>query len=449
MKTRMLCLFGLALAASTAIVAHAASDTQDANTPHVRMLPRTDVQRFTNAIGLIQEYYIASTTDDQLFGNAIQGMVSNLDPHSAYLDPTALKDLQATVSGQFVGIGVELTLDNGLLEVISPLAGSPAAAAGLKANDRIIKINNVVVQEMSLDDAVRQIKGPEGSWVKLTVLRPGIKKPLLMSVQRKIVKLVAVQSKTLEPGIGYVRLTFFQGPVETQLRQAIQQLKTQSGGKLRGFILDLRNNPGGLLEMSGSVADDFLDAKQLTHHKGLIVYTKGRVPHSDITLKATPGELLPGVPMVVLINGGTASAAEIVTGALQDYHRAVIVGSRSFGKGSVQTVLPLDDNSAIKITTALYYTPAGRMIQAHGITPDIAIPDVAMRLDHMTPNVGLNFDESDFTNHLANAGDSAKWKQTQVAQRALIKSELQLAQDDYTLYQALIALKGVMTQGKA
>jgi len=404
-------------------------------------LPRKDIQRFVTAIALIHRYYIKKVTNNKLFDNAIRGMVSNLDPHSTYLDADELKDLKTTVSGQFVGVGIELTVNKaGLLKVISPLDGSPAEKSGIKANDIIIKINDKLVRNLSLTEAVRRIKGKKGTHVTLTVIRKNTNKPLIFKLTRQTIKLVSVKSKVLGNGYGYIRITFFQGPLEKQLRTAIEKLKEKSGNKLKGFVLDLRNNPGGLLDVSAQVANTFLDSKKIHKYKDYIVYTKGRIPGADIHIKMTPGDIIPHTPMVVLINGGSASASEIVAGALQDYKRAIIMGTRSFGKGSVQTVLPLGKDSAIKLTTALYYTPAGREIQAKGIVPNITVPELTVK---STENGFIAIDEADFQNHLANDKDKQKNKTAAMKLKAMLKSEIKLAKEDYQLYEALVMLKGL------
>lgn len=410
-----------------------------------QQLPREDIQRFVTAIALIHRYYIKKVNNSKLFDNAISGMVDSLDPHSTYLDANELKELKTTVSGQFVGVGIELTVTKaGLLKVISPLDGSPAKKAGIKANDIIIKIDKKLVRNMSLTDAVKNIKGKKGTQVTLTVVRKNVSKPLVFKLTRQTISLVSVKSKTLENGYGYVRITFFQGPLEKQLRAAIEKLKQQSGGKLKGFVLDLRNNPGGLLDVSAEVADTFLNSDKINKYRDYIVYTKGRIPGSDMHIKMTPGDMIPNTPMIVLINGGSASASEIVAGALQDYKRAIIMGTRSFGKGSVQTVLPLGKDSAIKLTTALYYTPAGREIQAKGIVPDVTVPELMVR---STENGFIAIDESDFQNHLAN-DDDTKNKAAVMKLKTAMKSELQLAKEDYQLYEALMMLKGLNAVGR-
>lgn len=407
--------------------------------PQTPKLPRKDIRRFVTAIAVIHHYYIKPTTNNTLFDDAISGMVSSLDPHSTYLNAAALKDLKTTVSGKFVGVGIELTLKDGMLKVISPLDGSPAQKAGIKANDLIVKVDGMLIRNMSLEDAVKRIKGKAGTSVILTVIRKGAEKPVDYKIKREVIKLVSVKSKLLQNGYGYVRITFFQGPVDHQLHHEIKELKDESNGHLEGLILDLRNNPGGLLDVSAQVADDFLDSNKINKYKDYIVYTKGRIPGADMHIKAHGNDLIKGTPMVVLINGGSASASEIVAGALQDYNRAIVMGTRSFGKGSVQTVLPIGKDSAIKLTTALYYTPAGREIQARGIIPDVTVPILSVKdLDTKSFLV----DEANFQNHLD--GKVSKETKEEIAKRKeTLGSQLKLAKKDYQLYEALMMLQGL------
>lgn len=414
-------------------------------------IPVKDIQRFTTVIAQIKRYYIKDTTDKELFNNAIRGMLTNLDPHSAFLDSDDLTDLETVTTGEFGGIGVEIIPDNGYIKVIAPLDDTPAFKSGIKAGDLIIRINNEVIKKMTIREAINKIRGKRGSDVLLTVLRKGEKKPLNITVTRDIIKVASVKSRTLEDGYGYVRIVFFQAPAQKDLHDAIQKLQKEAKGKLKGIVLDLRNNPGGLLDAAIHIADTFLDSKKLNHEQ-MIVYTKGRIPGSDIKAKATPGDMVKDVPMVVLINGGSASASEIVAGALQDYHRAVVMGTRSFGKGSVQTIIPIDQKSGIKLTTALYYTPAGRSIQATGIVPDITVTE--LKIDKPEEEAGKmdQVDESDLSGHLVN-GNESKEKAKISHDREDAKSEqdkaLQeehddpLAFKDYQLYSALNLLKGI------
>lgn len=403
-------------------------------------LPRDDIRQFVTAIAVIHHYYIQKTENNKLFDNAIRGMVNGLDPHSLFLDASELQELDTTVSGRFVGIGIELTLDNGLLKVISPLEDSPATKAGIQPEDVILKIDGTLVRNMDLNDAVKKIKGEKGTKVILTLVRKGKDKPFDVLVTRDEVKLISVKSKLLDNNYGYVRITFFQGPVEKQMRIAIEKLQTQAHNKLSGLVLDLRNNPGGLLDISAKIADDFLDSNTLKKFDNNIVSTKGRIESANMSIKATPGDLINGIPMIVLINGGSASASEIVAGALQDYKRAVIMGTRSFGKGSVQTVLPISNTSAIKLTTALYYTPAGQVIQARGIIPDVTVPKLSVE-DLDTDKFIV--DEADFENHLLNEKGIQLTRDEMLKRKVMLQSQLKLAKEDYQLYEALMMLEGL------
>lgn len=400
------------------------------------------INQLTKVIDVIQNNYITKVNENTLMNNAISGMVTRLDPHSAFLDKRELAELETTVSGEFVGIGVELTTDRGMLRVITPIDDSPAAKAGLKPGDLIIKVDDKLIQDMTVNEAIDQIKGKPGTNVTLTIIRKDVQKPLVFTVTREVVKIQAVKAKMLAPGYGYIRLSIFQGPVEQQVRNAINQFKKESGGNLKGLVLDLRNNPGGLLDASADVVDLFLDKNATAKYHDLIVYTKGRIPNSDVSFKARDDDMIPGVPMVVLINGGSASASEIVAGALQDYKRAIIMGSRSFGKGSVQTVIPIGDDSALKLTTALYYTPAGREIQARGIEPDIIVPELAVDEKQMTGL--LDIDEANFDHHIENdSRDNYEKKSVDSARKEQQSSVIKLAKEDYQLYEALVMLKGL------
>ncbi len=416
-------------------------DTQDL------AIPLEDIQRFATVVAQIKHYYIEPVEDSTLFSYAIKGMLSNLDPHSSFLDEESFKDLQAATSGKFGGVGIEVMPDkNGFIKVISPLDDTPAFKAGIKAGDMIVRVNNKLVKDMTLREAINMIRGKRGSTVDLTIIRKGEDKPRVFTLTRAQITIESVKSKMLEEGYGYVRISFFQGPVKRDLHSAIKKLQKESKGKLNGLVLDLRNNPGGLLDSAIDVADAFLDANQLKEHKKLIVYTKGRVPNSDIKGKATRGDLLKGVPMVVLVNQGSASASEIVAGALQDHNRAVVLGEKSFGKGSVQTVIPLNHTTAIKLTTALYYTPAGRSIQAEGIEPDLLIADLKIPQPKTDAIVIEPISEADLEGHLKNGSKKAKVsavnKEKKVDDSKKPK-EIALMHRDFQLYEALNLLKGI------
>ncbi len=402
-------------------------------------LSEEDIKRFVTSIAVIRHYYIKDEKDSILFDDAIRGMVASLDPHSTFLDTKDLKELNSAVDGRFVGVGIEIIPEQGALKVISPLDGSPAAQAGIKAGDLIIKVNNELVANLNFREAVDKIKGPSGTSVTLTILRPTKNKPLNFTMKRASIKINVVKSELLDKHYGYIRVSFFQSEVLRQMLNAINKLKRESHEQLRGLILDLRNNPGGLLQAGTDVADAFLDARNLNRYQNNIVYTKGRIPSSSTAIKASADDVVKGIPIVVLINQGSASASEIVAGALQDYGRAVIVGSQSFGKGSVQTLVPISKDEAIKLTTALYYTPAGREIQAEGITPDVAVPDLKVAQGD-TPS--LEIDESSLENHLINTNGTLGGTNSNSAE------DIKLAKKDYQLYQALLVLQG-MSAGKA
>ncbi len=399
-------------------------------------IPMEDVQRFSNAIGEIKKYYVKPVDDKELFDNAIRGMLSGLDPHSTYLDEDSFKELQTTTSGEFGGLGIEVTMEDGVVKVVTPLVDTPAFKAGIKAGDYIIKLGTRSVQGITLKDAVELMRGKEGSTLDLTVLRKGESKPLVFSLVREKIMIKSVKSKLLDNGYGYVRITQFQALTGQDMEKAIAQLKQQTGGNLKGLILDLRNNPGGLLDSAIQVSDSFL-ASDKNGKPEMIVYTQGRLPGSKFTaLSTNTKDILNKAPMVVLINNGSASASEIVAGALKDNKRAIILGTQSFGKGSVQTVLPLDEKRGIKLTTALYYTPAGVSIQAKGITPDIVVEEIEVSKAAPKPDIFAGFSESNLNGHLLNGDQN---KATQEAN----KDDKTLLHEDYQLYAALTILKGL------
>ncbi len=314
----------------------------------------------------INSNYVEEINEDELLSHAIQGMISGLDPHSDYLDPAAFKSLQAHTTGQFGGIGIELGLVNGYFTVIAPMDDTPAATAGMQAGDRITRINDEPVKGMKLIDLIRKMRGAPGTTVALRILREDQRQPIDFTLTRQQIEIASVRGRLLEPGYGYVRISQFQNTTGRALEKTLNELTPQGSLPMAGLVLDLRNNPGGTLQSSVEVADHFLE-------QGLIVYTEGRLRSSFGKYKATKGDTLAGAPIVVLINSGSASASEIVAGALQDHGRATLIGSTSYGKGSVQSVLPLRGDQALKLTTAYYFTPNGRTIHETGIEPDIAL----------------------------------------------------------------------------
>lgn len=397
-----------------------------------------DVERFSRAISLIKKFYVKDTDDKVLFDNAIRGMLVGLDPHSAYLDETDFKELQSMTSGEFGGLGIEVTIEDGIIKVITPLVDAPAFKAGIKSGDYIIKIDKSYVQGLELKDAVNMMRGKPGTTIKLTVIRKGTAQPLVFSIAREKIEIKSVKERLLDKDYGYVRLTQFQAMTDKEMQVAIASLKQKSGGHLKGLILDLRNNPGGLLDSAIQISSSFLN-KEKNGQREMIVYTQGRLPGSRFTAMANNHDILDNAPMIVLINNGSASAAEIVAGALKDNHRAIIVGTRSFGKGSVQTVLPLDDQRAIKLTTALYYTPSGNSIQAKGIMPDIIVEDMVIGKNEKTNSLDLS--ESELSRHLNNGNLIQK-----VDSDKPTLDEIALLHEDYQLYTALTLLKGLTVQ---
>lgn len=407
-------------------------------------LQKDDIDRFTNAISQIKDFYVQPINDKKLLEDAIRGMLNGLDPHSEYLDEDSYKTLLMSTSGSFGGLGVEVTGEYGVLKIVSPIDDTPAAKAGLKPGDYIVAINGKLVNEMTMNEAVDTMRGKKGTQVTLSIIRKGQKSPLSFKLTREIIRITSVKSNLLANGIGYVRISEFQQPTTELMISAIDKLKKEAGGNLQGLILDLRNNPGGLLETAVQVADVFLSNTTTHKYKDLIVFTEGRLTNSQYNAKAThSGDILNGAPMVVLVNEGSASASEIVAGALQDYHRAVIVGTTSFGKGSVQTVLPLDDKHALKLTTALYHTPSGRIIQNKGITPDVSVEDLKIEPIKNENGMLSPIREFELKGHLA--GDSSK-------NPALINNNVDntanLAHTDFQLYEAMKILKTMMMYGK-
>ena len=407
-------------------------------------LPLNELRSLTEVFGRIKRDYVEPVSDKILLDNAIRGMLSGLDPHSSYLDAEGYKELQVGTSGEFGGLGIEVGMEDGFVKVISPIDDTPADRAGVLAGDMIIRLDSKPVKGLTLHQAVNIMRGKIGTDIILTIVRETSDKPLEIVITRDIIKVRSVKHRTLDKGFGYVRISQFQSHTPENLEQAIAELQKENKGELSGLVLDLRNNPGGVLSAAVDVSDAFLQ-------KGLIVYTQGRVADSELKFNATPKKVVAmGVPVVVLVNGGSASASEIVAGALQDHKRAVIIGSRTFGKGSVQTILPLNGNSALKLTTARYYTPSGRSIQAEGITPDILLERVKVTSLEGSPSLGIK--EADLSGHLENPKngktDNKKKNSKKSKDKEKEEKPLTLAQRDYQLYEALNVLKGLRILGK-
>jgi carboxyl-terminal processing protease len=389
MKVPVLGVLICLLFTAGATLADEAGQTQ----PAEARLPLEELQLFAQIFDQVRSAYVEEIDDRELLEKAITGLLGELDPHSAFLQQDSYAELKEHTTGEFGGLGIEVGLERGYVRVISPIDDTPAARAGLRPGDLILKLDERSTQGMSLDEAVSRMRGAKGTSITLTIGREGVSEPLTLTIVRDIITVQSVRWETLEPGYGYVRIAQFQEQTGGEFRSALEELRDGEPG-LKGLILDLRNNPGGLLPASVEVADTLLDG-------GLIVYTKGRIASANTKSMATAGELLAGVPVVVLINEGTASAAEIVAGALQDRQRALIIGTRSFGKGSVQNVLPIGDGRAVKLTTARYFTPGGHSIQAEGIRPDIEVRRA--EIHELEP--GFTVKEADLSGHLSGVGD--------------------------------------------
>ncbi|WP_456407569.1 S41 family peptidase [Thiolapillus sp.] len=397
-------------------------------------LPLKELRIFAEVFGRIQQDYVEPVTDRELLDHAIRGMLEGLDPHSSYLDEEHFKELQEGTSGEFGGLGIEVGLEDGFIKVIAPIDDTPAQKAGIKAGDLIIRLDGKPAKGMSLGDAVKIMRGKPGTKIRLTVQRNGEHKPLEFDITRAVIKQASVKSRMLEPGFAYVRLTQFQAPTAEDLLRAIRKLQKKSGEPLKGLVLDLRNNPGGVLQGAVAVSDAFLE-------EGLIVYTQGRGDSAALKFNARPGDVLNGAPLVVLVNEGSASASEIVAGALQDHRRAIIMGRTTFGKGSVQTIVPISSKIAIKLTTARYYTPNGRSIQAEGIEPDIELSKV--KLKELKKSL-LQVKEADLADHLANPEKGkARKKNGKNGNGKNGNGVKKLLEEDYELNEALNLLKGI------
>ena len=387
-------------------------------------LPLDELRTFADVYNQIRIGYVEEIDDSTLLEYAIQGMLMGLDPHSVYLTKDAFQDLQDNTSGEFTGLGLEVGMEDGYVKIISPIDGSPAAGAGLQSGDIILKLGKVPVKGMSLNEAIEVMRGPKGSEIELTIGRPGESQPFEVTLVRDTIKVASVRQRWLEPGYGYIRIAQFQSATGADVAKSLDKLKSEQ--KLKGLVLDLRNNPGGILRASVDVAGLFMDG-------GTVVYTEGRLANSDMYYDAEENDNSDGTPLVILINQGSASASEIVAGALQDNGRAVVMGTHSFGKGSVQSILPLSESRAVKLTTALYFTPNGRSIQAEGIEPDILVERARVTAYDSSARVT----EADLSGHLNNAnGENGAAKKSRQVSNKLLASDNQL-------YEALTLLKGL------
>ncbi len=421
-------LLGVMLAVGQGVLADKQNSASSAQS-----IPLKDIRSLSEVFGKIKQNYVEEVEDKELLENAIRGLLSGLDPHSAYLDKKAFTDLREGTSGEFGGLGIVVGMKDGFVNVISPIDDTPAERAGVKSGDLIIRLDKKNVKGMSLEDAVSIMRGKPKTDILLTIVREGTDKPLKIKITRAIIKIQSVRSKTLAKGFGYIRVSAFQERTGADLRKAISKLKKANNKKLKGLVLDLRNNPGGLLSAAVEVSDAFLE-------EGIVVSIKGRDKSNTTTYSAKGMDLINEAPIVVLINGGSASASEIVAGALQDHKRAIIMGTLSFGKASVQTVVPLGNGSALKLTTARYYTPNGTSIQAKGITPDIVLDDV--KVSKREDNGFKPTKEKDLSGHLKN-GDADEENNNGIKDSKDMKEKMVLAKEDYALYEALNLLKGI------
>ena len=404
-------------------------------------LPLKDLQAFVEILNRVKSDYVEPVEDDKLLENAVRGMLTGLDPHSSYLDKEEFKDMNTVTTGKFGGLGIEVQMKDGMVFVVSPIDDTPAFKAGIQSGDYIAKIGEDPVRGLSLKEAVDKMRGDPGTKVTLTVLRKDAEKPLVFDLKRETINVASARGRLIEPGYGYLRVSQFTTTTGKVMLDELKKIKKD--GELRGLVLDLRNNPGGVLNAAVDVSDAFIE-------KGQIVSIKGREEASNRVFNATPGDELSGRPIVVLVNGGSASAAEIVAGALQDTRRAVIVGSKTFGTGSVQTILPLANQSAIKITTARYYTPSGRSIQAEGIEPDISFQNVKVTKGESDPFESVREKEADLKGRLDNPNLKKEKAPETDAKSAPPKTTIDkiaetenLAETDYQLYEALNLLKGL------
>jgi len=395
-------------------------------------LPLEDLRVFAEVFGKIKSDYVEEIEDRQLLQNAIQGMLSGLDPHSAYLDPDAYRDMRVGTEGEFGGLGIEVTMEDGFVKVVAPIDDTPAHRAGLLPGDLIVRLDETPVKGMTLDEAVRMMRGRPGSSIRLTIVREGVAAPLEVDVMRDVIRITSVRGGFVEPGYAYVRVTHFQTGTAEALRARIAALLEENGEPLHGLVLDLRNNPGGVLNGAVAVADLFLSS-------GVIVSTRGRTDDARLSFSATGSDSLEGTPMVLLVNEGSASASEIVAGALQDHRRAVVMGTRTFGKGSVQTILPMANGAALKITTARYYTPQDRSIQAKGIEPDVVVEDLQLSA-RGDGEERQQLREADLIRHL---DSDAEVPTEELPPPQTPATTVPTLEDDYQLREAINLLKGI------
>lgn len=441
----LILLVGFILGATMSLCSSVLAEKEAPPTPSkasdLQTLPFEELRTFTEIFGRIKQDYVEPVSDKKLLEDAIRGMLSGLDPHSAYLASEEYKELQEGTTGQFGGLGIEVGMENGFVKVVSPIDDTPAQRAGIKSGDLIVRLDDKPVKGMTLADAVKIMRGEPGKEIVLTIVREGEEAPLKFTLIRDIIKVKSVKNRLLEKNYGYLRISSFQSGTGQSLIDAVDELKKENEGPLKGVVLDLRNNPGGVLNAAVEVSDAFLNS-------GLIVFTEGRIKNSEMRFNAESGDVINGAPIVVLINGGSASASEIVAGALQDHKRAIIMGDKSFGKGSVQTILPTSNGAAVKLTTARYFTPSGRSIQAEGIEPDVKLARV--KLESLDKAKFETIKEADLSHHLTN-GNGEKPKEPEgdkAGDKEGAESGDKEGEDkdlrDYPLNEALNLLKGIV-----
>jgi carboxyl-terminal processing protease len=408
------------------------------------------IELFTDVMAIVKKSYVEEVDTKKLIYGAINGMLASLDPHSSFMPPDSYKEMKIDTKGAFGGVGIEISIKDSILTVISPIEDTPAFKAGIKAGDQIFKIDDKFTKDLNITDAVKRMRGQKGTKVILTIMREGFDKPQEFSLMRDIIQVKSVRSKLMEGGYAYIRIAQFQEKTDEDMARFLKSLKEENKGELKGLILDMRNDPGGLLEQAVRVAEHFVEEGKM------IVYTEGREKDSKMQFVARKGSKEPGYPIVVLINGGSASASEIVAGALQDHKRAIVMGTQSFGKGSVQTIIPLSDESGLRLTTARYYTPKGRSIQAKGITPDIIVERLELPKESAGKKDFMHLSEKDLENHFEGEDkgapqDAKKEEKKDVKQedlkgdkkdkQAVLKPEDAL-KSDYQVLRALDLLKG-------
>ncbi len=441
-KTRMIAGFAMVVAV---LVVFIAISSQQHCSAEGKGSDYESIELFTDVLAIVKKSYVEEVDTKKLIYGAINGMLSSLDPHSSFMPPDTYKEMKIDTKGAFGGLGIEISIKEGILTVISPIEDTPAFKAGIKAGDQILKIDEKFTKDLNINDAVKRMRGLKGTKVTLTIMRDGFDKPKEFPLMRDIIQVKSVRYSLMDGGYGFVRIAQFQEKTDVDLGKALKDMKEQNKGELKGLVLDMRNDPGGLLDQAVRVADHFVPDGQL------IVYTEGREKDSKMQFTSKKDGKEPDYPIVVLINGGSASASEIVAGALQDHKRAIVMGTQSFGKGSVQTIIPLSDDSGLRLTTARYFTPKGRSIQAKGITPDIVVEMVELPKDSANKKDGMHLREKDLENHFesedksdtsGNVKDVKKEEKKEEKKDERTQKLEEKLKSDYQVMRALDLLKG-------